>query len=194
MGISISTWKLARAVAICGQLGVVSGTGLNLVFALRLQQGDPGGDLRRAMASFPVPDIAEKVLSDHYRDPSEPRSTKPKTVPMFTYRPSRDLLHLTVLANYCEVWLAKEGHEGAIGINLLEKVQLPNLASLYGAMLAGVDVVLMGAGIPREIPMVLDRFAQQQTARKAISLGCAMAAEAALDIPAARRSSPADPV
>ncbi|HET6513204.1 MAG TPA: nitronate monooxygenase, partial [Candidatus Kapabacteria bacterium] len=101
----------------------------------------------------------------HYRDPSGPRSTKPKTVPMFTYRPSRDLLHLTVLANYCEVWLAKEGHEGAIGINLLEKVQLPNLASLYGAMLAGVDVVLMGAGIPREIPMVLDRFAQQQTAR-----------------------------
>ena len=53
---------------------------------------------------------------------------------------------------FVEVWLAKEGHSGKVGINLLTKVQMPNLASLYGAMLAGVDVVLMGAGIPREIP------------------------------------------
>ena len=30
---------------------------------------------------------------------------------------------------------------GKVGINLLEKVQLPNLATLYGAMLAGVDYV-----------------------------------------------------
>jgi NAD(P)H-dependent flavin oxidoreductase YrpB (nitropropane dioxygenase family) len=38
-------------------------------------------------------------------------------------------------------------------------VQLPNLAALYGAMLAGVNYVLMGAGIPREIPAALDAFA-----------------------------------
>jgi NAD(P)H-dependent flavin oxidoreductase YrpB (nitropropane dioxygenase family) len=63
------------------------------------------------------------------------------------------------------VWLAKEGHDGVVGINLLTKVQMPNLASLYGAMLAGVDYVLMGAGIPREIPGVLDALAQHRIAR-----------------------------
>src|SRR5690606_17113311 len=51
-----------------------------------------------------------------------------------------------------------------VGINLLEKVQLPNLSSLYGAMLAGVDVVIMGAGIPMHIPGVLDKFVTHQTA------------------------------
>jgi nitronate monooxygenase len=70
-----------------------------------------------------------------------------------------------VLANFVEVFLAKAGHSGLVGINLLEKIQAPNLASLYGAMLAGVDFVLMGAGIPREIPGVLDRFADSETAR-----------------------------
>jgi len=64
-----------------------------------------------------------------------------------------------------EVHLAKEGHDGQVGINLLTKVQMPNLASLYGAMLAGVDYVLMGAGIPREIPGVLDAFVKHRAAR-----------------------------
>ena len=46
-----------------------------------------------------------------------------------------------------------------MGINFLEKVQLPHLASIYGAMLAGVGYVLMGAGIPLHIPGVLDAYA-----------------------------------
>jgi len=41
---------------------------------------------------------------------------------------------------------------------------MPTMASLYGAMLAGVNVVLMGAGIPREIPGVLDAFAEHRPA------------------------------
>jgi hypothetical protein len=71
---------------------------------------------------------------------------------------------LTMLASFVEVWLAKEGHDGPVGVNLLTKLQLPNLAILYGAMLAGVDYVLMGAGIPREIPGVLDALAAHQPA------------------------------
>jgi NAD(P)H-dependent flavin oxidoreductase YrpB (nitropropane dioxygenase family) len=49
-------------------------------------------------------------------------------------------------------------------MNLLTKVQMPNLATLYGAMLARVDYVLMGAGIPKEIPGALDRFAAHEPA------------------------------
>ncbi len=72
-------------------------------------------------------------------------------------RHSQDLL---VAANFVEVYLAKEGHGNPVGINLLEKVQIPTLPSLYGAMLGGVDYVLMGAGIPRAIPGILDRLAK----------------------------------
>jgi nitronate monooxygenase len=77
---------------------------------------------------------------------------------------SHALIELTVAANFVEVFLAKEGHPGVIGINLLEKIQFPTLPSLFGAMLAGVDYVLMGAGIPRTIPGALDHFAVGESA------------------------------
>ena len=75
-----------------------------------------------------------------------------------------------MVANFVEVFLAKEGHKGKVGINLLEKIQLPTLPSLYGAMLADVDYVLMGAGIPRAIPGALDRLAQGETAQLKIDV------------------------
>jgi len=37
---------------------------------------------------------------------------------------------------------------------------VPTLPSLYGVMLAGVDYILMGAGIPKAIPGILDKLAQ----------------------------------
>jgi len=84
------------------------------------------------------------------------------SVPNYTIRPQRFLDQLTALANYAEVFLAKEYHPGVVGINLLEKVQMPNLASLYGAMLAGVDYVLMGAGIPTQIAGILDKLSKHE--------------------------------
>jgi nitronate monooxygenase len=83
---------------------------------------------------------------------------------MYRAAVSRSREQLTMLANFVEVYLAREGHGHPVGINLLTKIQLPTLASLYGAMLAGVDCVLMGAGIPREIPAVLDAFAEHRPA------------------------------
>ena len=56
-------------------------------------------------------------------------------------------------------------------------MQLPNLASLFGAMLAKVDVVLMGAGIPRSIPAVLDRFAAGESAELRIDVAGALPGE-----------------
>jgi nitronate monooxygenase len=69
-----------------------------------------------------------------------------------------------MVSNFVEVFLAKYGHNNPVGINFLEKVQMPHLASIYGAMLAGVGYVLMGAGIPLHIPGVLDAFAAHHMA------------------------------
>ena len=67
-----------------------------------------------------------------------------------------------MVANFVETFLAKEGHKNPVGINLLEKVQMPTMASLYGAMLAGIDYVIMGAGIPIQIPGILDKLANHE--------------------------------
>jgi NAD(P)H-dependent flavin oxidoreductase YrpB (nitropropane dioxygenase family) len=158
MGVGISSWALARAVALQGQLGVVSGTALDVTFIRRLWDGDSGGDLRRAMAAFPAPKVADEVLDRFYRSERAPDGPYP-LLPMHTLVQSALQQRLIVLANFVEVFLAKEGHTGRVGINYLTKIQLPTLPALYGAMLAGVDYVLMGAGIPREIPGVLDSLA-----------------------------------
>jgi NAD(P)H-dependent flavin oxidoreductase YrpB (nitropropane dioxygenase family) len=88
-----------------------------------------------------------------------------KLVPLPSARLSREREWLLVLANFVEVFLAREGHDGVVGINYLHKVQFPTLPSLYGAMLAGVSVVLMGAGIPGDIPQALDRLSRNLDAR-----------------------------
>jgi nitronate monooxygenase len=132
---------------------------LAVVLARRLQCGDPGGDLRRAIKHFPFPQVGERIVKEYFIENGKAPDEKFKTMPMPTLRPRPSLVELTVVANFVEVFLAKEGHEGKVGINFLEKIQLPTLPSLYGAMLAGVDYVLMGAGIPRAIPGLLDKFA-----------------------------------
>ena len=70
-----------------------------------------------------------------------------------------------MVGNFAEVWLAKEGHDGVVGINCLEKIQLATPTALLGAMLGGVDYVLMGAGIPREVPQLLRALAAGEVGR-----------------------------
>ena len=159
MGAGVSGWRLARAVSTEGHLGVVSGTAVDTILARRLQLGDPGGHLRRAMGHFPCPDIADRVRQRYFVPGGKRPGVPFRSVPVHSIRSPKRLVELTVLANFVEVYLAKEGHQGKVGINYLEKIQMPNLASLYGAMLARVDYVLVGAGIPREIPGVLDKLA-----------------------------------
>ena len=164
MGIGVSSWALARAVSRAGQLGVVSGTAVDTVLVRRLQDGDAGGHVRRAMAHFPIVRAAERALDRFYLPQGRKPGAPYAMLPMYRQSVSVDRQQVTMLANFVEVWLAKEGHDGVVGINLLTKVQMPNLASLYGAMLAGVDYVLMGAGIPREIPGALDALAGHEPA------------------------------
>ena len=165
MGIAVSDWRLARAVSQLGELGVVSGTAIDSVMVRRLQDGDAGGHVQRALRAFPVPEIANDILRRYYIPGGRRPKVPYRMLPMYrkTVTIARD--RVTIVANFVEVWLAKEGHDGVVGMNLLTKVQMPTLPSLYGAMLAGVDYVLMGAGIPREIPGTLDALAQHQVAR-----------------------------
>lgn len=162
MGAGVSGWQLARAVSMTGQLGVVSGTAIDQIFARRLQLGDLGGHFRRALQHFPDREMADRTLEAFYI-PKGKKATAPyiKT-PLISINPDRTTQELIIVSNFAEVFLAKEGHRNPVGINLLEKIQLPNLFSLYGAMLAGVDYVIMGAGIPREIPGVLDRLSEHK--------------------------------
>jgi NAD(P)H-dependent flavin oxidoreductase YrpB (nitropropane dioxygenase family) len=162
MGVGISSWVLARAVSRFGQLGVVSGTALDSVLVRRLADGDAGGHIRRAMDAFPVPGVARETLDRYFRPDGRARGEPYPTLPLMqrTLDPFRQ--RLIALANFVEVFLAREGHEGLVGINYLTKIQIPTLPSLYGAMLAGVHFVLMGAGIPRDIPGALDGLASHR--------------------------------
>jgi nitronate monooxygenase len=165
MGVGISNWTLANAVSRLGQLGVVSGTVLDVMLARRLQDGDEGGHMRRALSAFPFQAMAQRVLARHFVEGGRPAGTPYKSLPMYSRTGSaRELVELCIVGNFAEVFLAREGHDGPVGINYLEKIQLPILPSIYGAMLAGVAVVIMGAGIPIRIPGVLDAFARQAAA------------------------------
>ena len=164
MGAAVSDWRLANAVARTGQLGVVSGTVLDTVFVRRLQDGDPDGHMRRAMDEFPWRRTVEDALRRFFRPGGRGRGAPYRLLPL----PKRVVdpagQALNVLAAFVEVRLAREGHRSPIGINLLSKVQIPTIPTLYGAMLAGATYVLMGAGIPREIPAVLDRLSGHRSA------------------------------
>jgi NAD(P)H-dependent flavin oxidoreductase YrpB (nitropropane dioxygenase family) len=164
MGVGVSNWTLARAVSMAGQLGVVSGTAVDAVFVRRLQDGDPCGSVRRALARFPIPGVANDIIEKYFRPGGKAPHEPYKALPMFRATMTAVREQITIAANFVEVHLAKEGHDGMVGINLLTKVQMPTLSSLYGAMLAGVDYVLMGAGIPREIPGALDALADGRKA------------------------------
>ena len=169
MGIAISGWPLARAVATAGQLGVVSGTAINTVFARRLQDHGVDEALGRVLARFPVQGVVDEVLG-HYASSRRAKDTPYRNVPMLTLHSSQRSIDLLVLASYVEVALAKEGHDGLIGINLLTKVQIPTLATLFGAILADVDYVMMGAGVPTNIPGILDDLARGQRAEMALQV------------------------
>ena len=177
MGVGVSGWRLARAVARAGQLGVVSGTALDLVLTRRLQIGDPGGHMRRALESFPIRGVAERILERYYLPGGKAADRPFRSKPQPAVQPSQLLEELLVVSNYAEIFLAKEGHSGLVGINYLEKIQLPLLPSLYGAMLAGVDYVLMGAGIPKSVPGILDRLSRGEPVRLKINVDGAQAGE-----------------
>ena len=160
MGIAVSNWSLAKAVSMSGQLGVVSGTAIDAVAAMRLQCGDKFEHMRRSLLAFPVKEVGQRIIDKFYNANETIKKTFKFTMPQFAM--SHDKEDEIVASNFAEVYLAKEGHNGLVGINFLEKIQIPNLASIYGALLAGVDYIIMGAGIPREIPALIEKLVKHE--------------------------------
>ena len=124
MGAAVSDWRLARAVSSYGQLGVVSGTALDALLTRRLQVGDPGGHMRRALAAFPIPDVTRQILDRYFVEGGKGEDDRFATKPMISDRTSTRTEELIVAANFVEVFLAKEGHSNPVGINFLEKIQV----------------------------------------------------------------------
>ena len=167
MGVHVSGHRLARTVAMAGGLGVVSGTGLDGVYARMLQDGDRGA--RWAIEQFPDQAIAErcspgtsgpdgrggKPYGNLHKWIIDPRTDRQRAS-------LGDLQELAVASAFAEVMRAKHHHDGVVGINVLRKIALPIPATIYGAMLAGVDVVLTGAGSPDEMPRLLDALARHE--------------------------------
>lgn len=188
MGVNISCWRLARIVSMMGGLGVVSGTALEFVYPRVLQNGDPGGNIRRAFNELArrLPSLSEQLsrLVDKYyieggKSADKPYKAAPggKLVridgisgPDSFWEQARELQVLTIAANFAEVWLAKEGHQGKVGINFLRKVERPLVYALYGAMLAGASYVVVGAGNPSELPGLIATLSRHEPASLALKV------------------------
>ncbi len=168
MGAGVSNWRLAQAVSRLGQLGVVSGTALDQIFARRLQDGDPCGHMHRGLDAFPFPAMAERIWQRYYIAGGKGERTPYRPVPRHEKDNPRELIELDIVSNFVEVFLAREGHHYPVGINYLEKIQTAHLATIYGAMLAGVGTVIMGAGIPLKIPGLLDGYVEHHAAEYTI--------------------------
>lgn len=158
MGVNTSCCDLARTVSMYSRpgaetLGTISGTALEMVMARMLKIGGIYTErIKKALDDFPFKEVSERIVSEYSGKLS-------KGIPVFSVNPSRLLSELTICANYAFVKMAKDGHNNPVSINYLEKIAMPHLLAIFGAMLAGVDFITMGAGIPDKIPGVIEAYA-----------------------------------
>lgn len=169
MGVYISTPSLAKRVSLLGGLGTVSGTATERIMVSMLARGDPGGHFRRALSHFPFQDSAQRIIKEFYIEEGDTKTPR-RSVPVYSLVPSRLLIELIVCANFAFVWLAKEGHECQISINYLGKISTPIMHAITGAMLAGVDVITMGAGLPLDVPPLIDQLIEGRVAEYPIPI------------------------
>lgn len=164
MGVGVSGWRLARRVAELGEFGVVSGTAIDTVVIRELQQGDPNNRLS-SLLEYPDQDIVEYIKDKFFVEGGIAADEPYKLLPIHRFKPTLLSQRILSAAAFSEVYLAKEGHDGLIGINLLGKLKRYSLPCMYGAMLAGVDAILMGAGIPIEEAEQLPKLAAGEKVR-----------------------------
>ncbi|MCG8349305.1 MAG: nitronate monooxygenase [Chloroflexales bacterium] len=195
MGVYVSNWRLAKAVAMArpgATVGTVSGTALDVVYVRLLQLGDPGGHARRALAAFDNAfgtGIGQTIYDRYFIDGGKAPDARFKNTPMQIIRAQaplmngsssapieaplhlpEDVIELLIATGFVEVWLAKEGHRGNIFINFLNKIELPLMYVLYGAMLADVDGVVVGAGNPDGLPARCSQLANHVAVTKQLAV------------------------
>src|SRR5580698_4447273 len=100
MGAGVSSWRLAQAVSRSGQLGVVSGTALDEILVRRLQDGDPGGHMRRGLDAFPFPAMAERIWRAYYIPGGKAAAAAYRTLPTHVQEEPRELAELCVVSNF----------------------------------------------------------------------------------------------
>lgn len=150
MGARVSTWWMARTVSMLGGLGIVSSVGLRTIIVEAVREGNK--EVIEMAKKFPFPGHIEELL---VFAPGGKWHERP--VPMDQLGPGGGLAtRLATIASFVEVSLAKQGHKGKIGINVMWKLTPTVLPSIYGAMLAGVDALICGAGVPMELPAIVN--------------------------------------
>jgi nitronate monooxygenase len=178
MGVNTSCPDLARTVSMYSRpdketLGTISGTALEIVMARMLKIGGKYTDaIRGALDDFPFKEVSERVIREY-------SGKLNRGIPVFSVNPSRLLCELTICANFAFVRMAGKEHNCPISINYLEKISMPHLFAIFGAMLAGVDFITMGAGIPDKIPAVIEAYSTENPATYKIPIvgekeGCQM--------------------
>ena len=197
MGVYVSNWRLAKTVAmeVPGvTAGTVSGMALDVIYVRLLQLGDPGGHIDRAFSAFDSQfgtDLGRQNYNKYFIKGGKSPVTPYKYGPNIVVRSesigqsladdaedkeqtkvtlNEDLIELIILATFAEIWLAKEGHNGKILINFLKKVELPTVYAIYGAMLAGVDGIVVGAGNPHGLPAICSKLALHEEVTMDISV------------------------
>jgi nitronate monooxygenase len=86
--------------------------------------------MRRALAAFPAPELAATILARYYIPGGKGRREAFTAAPMPSASPSAERQTLVMVANFVEVYLAREGHGNPVGINYLEKIQTPHLTGV----------------------------------------------------------------
>ena len=153
MGAHISSARLANITSRLGALGVVSGVGLRQLVITQIRMGDTDAlDIAR---KFPIPGYFDDLAAFC---PGGSRETRP--IPMDLPDREKGALakRLSTICTYVEVMRAKRGHHGQVGINVMWKCALTTLPTIYGSMLAGVDALLCGAGVPMELPDIVRKI------------------------------------
>ena len=174
MGIGVSSWQLARRVAQRGEIGVVSGTGIDSVVVRELQDGDPHGR-RQVLTEHPDTEIADHLIDRFYRPEGLPEGEAYDLLNMHSFDPSIRSQRILTAATYTEVRLAKAGHDGLVGLNLLAKLKRYTLPCIYGALLAGVDIISIGAGIPLEEARQIPKLAAGEPAELSLDVDTSQA-------------------
>jgi NAD(P)H-dependent flavin oxidoreductase YrpB (nitropropane dioxygenase family) len=110
----VSSWKLAREVARSGELGIISGTAMDVVLLRWMQDGDPDGLYRRALAAFPDQDMVKRFMDKYYIEGGKPADKPYRGLQMWTLGASQELREACVLGNFAEV-----GTENARSLSLI---------------------------------------------------------------------------